>query len=222
MMIDDTQTPTGEETPKPVEETSEASDPAQANSTPNDETPAPAPAEEPVAAEDEARAALHPGTPTPPEPEPPAPADPQPDTPATPVEPPVPTPADPQPAQPPQPAPAAPHQPRAEKPAPANRADDAALFESYMNALESGGDDTDSSFKKLSKGDRIEATIIQVDKDKVFVDLGTKAEGVVPLHELTDANIESAHDHFSVGDKINVVVLRPEGGAEGNALDRQS
>jgi 4-hydroxy-3-methylbut-2-enyl diphosphate reductase len=87
-----------------------------------------------------------------------------------------------------------------------------------MNAMESGGDDTDTTFKKLSKGDRIEATIIQVDKDKVFVDLGTKAEGVVPLHELTDANIESAHDHFSVGDKINVVVLRPEGGAEGNAL----
>src|SRR5262249_3080719 len=98
------------------------------------------------------------------------------------------------------------------------REDDAALFESNMNALEGGTDDTDTSFKKLSKGDRIEATIIQVDKDKVFVDLGTKAEGVVPLHELTDDNIESARDHFSVGDKINVVVLRPEGGAEGNAL----
>lgn len=220
MMIDDTQTPTGEEAPKP-EETGAASDSAQATHSPTDETPATTPENEAAEApapepQTEAPAATDPVSPTP-EPEPPTPADPQPDTPATPVEPTVPTPADPQPSQPPQPAPATPPQPQGEEQA-VTRADDAALFESYMNAMESGGDDTDATFKKLSKGDRIEATIIQVDKDKVFVDLGTKAEGVVPLHELTDANIESAHDHFSVGDKINVVVLRPEGGAEGNAL----
>jgi 4-hydroxy-3-methylbut-2-enyl diphosphate reductase len=87
-----------------------------------------------------------------------------------------------------------------------------------MSALESGeGFETDGSFKKLSKGDRVEATIIQVDKDRVFVDLGTKSEGIVPLDELTTDSIESARDHFSVGDKINVVVIRPEGG-EGNAI----
>ncbi len=92
------------------------------------------------------------------------------------------------------------------------------LFESYMSALESGeGFEADTSFKKLSRGDRVEATIIQVDKDRVFVDLGTKSEGIVPLDELTSESIESAKDHFSVGDKINVVVIRPEGG-EGNAI----
>ncbi|HVT13421.1 MAG TPA: 30S ribosomal protein S1 [Fimbriimonadaceae bacterium] len=213
MMIDDTQTPSGEETPKPEQEAGQASDTAQAHHAPSDEMPAAA----------EPAATLEPEATQTPEPEPPAPADPQPDTPATPVEPAVPTPADPTPApEPPQPTPpAVPHaeEPKAEEPkAEQSREDDAALFESYMNAMESGVDDADSSFKKLSKGDRIEATIIQVDRDKVFVDLGTKAEGVVPLHELTDDNIESAHDHYKVGDKINVIVLRPEGGAEGNAL----
>jgi predicted RNA-binding protein with RPS1 domain len=254
MMIDDTQTPTGEETPLPVEETGTTSDPATASQPPHDETSAPA----------ESDAAIEPeAVTTPPEPTPPVPADPQPDTPATPVEPPVPTPGDPRPT--PAPPPSTPPQPQGvatsaepapeaavpdrqaggdadatdtasatvvnEQPvreeraqvtpviaAPASRADDAALFESYMSAMESGQDDTDSGFKKLNKGDRIEATIIQVDRDKVFVDLGTKAEGVVPLHELSEDNIESAHDHYKVGDKINVIVLRPEGGAEGNAL----
>lgn len=209
MMIDDTQTPSGEENPKPEPEAGQAPDPAQANQTPHDETPAAA--EQPAATvEPEAIAPMEEAMP--------APTDPQPDTPATPVEPPAPMPSDPPPApEPPQPAPSAPPKPQGMAQE-HSRADDAALFESYMNAMESGTDDADSSFKKLSKGDRIEATIIQVDRDKVFVDLGTKAEGVVPLHELTDENIESAHDHYKVGDKINVIVLRPEGGAEGNAL----
>jgi len=48
------------------------------------------------------------------------------------------------------------------------------------------------------------------------VDLGTKSEGIVPLGELSEG-AEAAHDHVKVGDKINVVVLRPEG-AEGNPI----
>lgn len=99
-----------------------------------------------------------------------------------------------------------------------DRSEDARLFEAAMDAL-GGGDDAPSEggYKKLSKGDRVEATVIQVDRDRVFVDLGTKSEGIVPIHELTEENIESAKDHVKVGDKIQVVVMRPEG-AEGNPL----
>lgn len=219
MMIDDTQTPAEEETVQP-ENTGAAPDPAPMATPSQDETTSSATSQAPDAA-----GSIDPEAPTQPEPTVPATGDPQPDTPATPVEPSVPTPGDPTPAQPstpaptPAPAPSAPATPQGSATqTSAQRADDMALFESYMSAMESGTDDGDSSFKKLSKGDRIEATIIQVDRDKVFVDLGTKAEGVVPLNELTDENIESAAERFSVGDKINVVVLRPEGGAEGNAL----
>jgi 4-hydroxy-3-methylbut-2-enyl diphosphate reductase len=94
------------------------------------------------------------------------------------------------------------------------------LFESYMSAMDRGEDPEatiDSGYKRLQKGDRIEATVIQVDRDKVFVDLGTKAEGIVPLGELSDDNLDSAKGLFNVGDKINVVVIRPEG-AEGNPI----
>lgn len=190
MMIDETQTPAGGDARNPVE-AGEASVTA----------PTEPPSFDPNAPASEA-----------PEPNDSTTVEPtssEPEAPATSVEPVPAAPAD-EPA--PEPQVAAPPAPER------SREDDAALFESYMNAMESGGDETDASFKKLSKGDRVEATIIQVDKDKVFVDLGTKAEGVVPLSELTEHNIESAQDHFSVGDKISVVVLRPEGGAEGNAL----
>lgn len=97
---------------------------------------------------------------------------------------------------------------------------DADLFESYMNAMDS----TDApevahegGYKRLNKGDRIEATVIQVDRDKVFVDLGTKAEGIIPLGELSEENLETAKGLFNIGDKITVVVIRPEG-AEGNPI----
>ncbi len=95
---------------------------------------------------------------------------------------------------------------------------DAALFEAAMRG--DFGEETSPSeggFKRLVKGERIEATIIQVDRDKVFVDLGTKAEGIVPLGELSEENLETAKGHFNVGDKISVIVIRPEG-AEGNPI----
>ncbi len=96
--------------------------------------------------------------------------------------------------------------------------DDAALFDSYMSGeLQIDADGGESGFKRLSKGDRIEATVIHVEKDKVFVDLGTKAEGIIPLGELSEHNLETAKGLFNVGDKIHVIVLRPEG-AEGNPI----
>jgi len=95
---------------------------------------------------------------------------------------------------------------------------DAELFEAAMRG--DFGEDMNPSeggFKRLQKGERIEATVIQVDKDKVFVDLGTKAEGIIPLGELSEENLETAKGHFNIGDKISVIVIRPEG-AEGNPI----
>jgi ribosomal protein S1 len=94
---------------------------------------------------------------------------------------------------------------------------DADLFEQYMNALEGGEADSagDSTYKRLSKGDRIEATVIQVEQDRVFVDLGTKAEGIIPLSELSEQNPTSAIGFVNVGDKLQVVVLNPQG-SDGN------
>ncbi len=212
-MIDDNQTPVGEQEAQEQPEMATPASDAAPMDIPSDEpttaeaVPAPEPAAETTVAVAEPEA-----TPAP-EPEPVAEAPVEAEPVAEPV---VEAPIEAEPVQPEPPAPVG------EVPAPAALEEpaktDEDLFESYMSALESGdGFEADTSFKKLSRGDRVEATIIQVDKDRVFVDLGTKSEGIVPLDELTSENIESAHDHFSVGDKINVVVIRPEGG-EGNAI----
>ncbi len=91
--------------------------------------------------------------------------------------------------------------------------DDAKLFDQAMADLESDESSKDTS-RQIKKGDRIEATVIQVEKDRVFVDLGTKAEAILPLSELTDSAIESAEGMFKAGDTFDVIVLRA-GGAEG-------
>ncbi len=106
-------------------------------------------------------------------------------------------------------------------PLPAAKAEpsDADLFEAAMSALDSdeAGTSAEPSYKRLSRGDRVEATVIQVDRDRVFVDLGTKSEGIVPLGELTEDPINHASEHVKVGDRIHVVVVKPEG-AEGNPI----
>ena len=225
MTVDQNQTPVGiENAHERIEESATAPDPISATSV--EEAPAVLPAEEAMELVERAAPSADPELPVA-EPEPAA------------IEPhesgsDVPEPA-PEPAAAafvPEPIPAAAPEPAAEAPsgseepveshldaAPQN-ATDLDLFESYMSAMDRGEDPEaaiDSGYKRLQKGDRIEATIIQVDKDKVFVDLGTKAEGIIPLGELSEENLDTAKGLFNVGDKVTVVVIRPEG-AEGNPI----
>ncbi|MBX3119445.1 MAG: S1 RNA-binding domain-containing protein [Fimbriimonadaceae bacterium] len=173
----------------PTEPTPDADKPESATPAP-DPTPEPEAQPEPVVAE--------------------APA-PQPDPDPAPVEaaPEVVAEAAPAPA----PAPAAPAKPAVPG------MSDADLFEAAMNALETGEDsgEVEGTFKRLTKGERLEATVIQVERDRVFVDLGTKSEGIVPIAELLDDHTGDATQHIKVGDKIDVIVLKPEG-ADGNAI----
>jgi 4-hydroxy-3-methylbut-2-enyl diphosphate reductase len=228
MTIDHNQTPVGQEDAhNPVENAAgAASDASEVTNLDTQSTPAapisvdeiaPAPATE---AQDETPAATDP-TPQPEEPSLPG-SDPQVPTEQPPV------PADPVPSAPtPEPAPATPGVPATPTPAPATPQaeaksagpSDADLFDSYMSGdFNVDGDPMEGGFKRLAKGERVSATIVQVDRDKVFVQLpGSKAEGIVPLGELSEEVLETAKGHFNVGDKINVVVIRPEG-AEGNPI----
>lgn len=95
-------------------------------------------------------------------------------------------------------------------------ADDLALFDQWM-ANPATAETEAPETRRLSKGQRIVATVIQVTKDRVFVDLGTKSEGVIPLNELTEENVDSAEGLVAVGDRINVVVVRLDG-PDGNPI----
>lgn len=86
-------------------------------------------------------------------------------------------------------------------------ADDAALFDSYFESSA----ESDTTYRKFTKGERIKAKIVQVEQDKVFVDIGTKSEAIIPLAEL-GANLSDATTAFNVGDEIDVVVVKTEGG----------
>lgn len=97
--------------------------------------------------------------------------------------------------------------------------EDAKLFEAAVASLGSSESTTfDPAKRKLSKGDKVEATVIQVEKERVFVDLGTKTEGIIPLLELTDQHVDSAIGLVQIGDKLQVIVLKAEGGAESNPI----
>lgn len=98
------------------------------------------------------------------------------------------------------------------------KTEDEMLFEAALASL--GSEDTNQSSggsSGLSKGERIEAKVIQVESDRVFVDLGTKAEGIVPLNELSHENIDTAVGHVKPGDTFEVIVLRTNS-AEGNPV----
>lgn len=102
---------------------------------------------------------------------------------------------------------------------PAKVMDATAEFEAALEAFEGGTTGTvyDDAFRRLTRGELVTARVIQVDTDKVFVDLGTKSEGVVPLEELSSTAFEKPGDVVKVGDEIKVVVLNPEG-REGNPI----
>ncbi|MBS1713181.1 MAG: S1 RNA-binding domain-containing protein [Armatimonadetes bacterium] len=107
--------------------------------------------------------------------------------------------------------------PTASAPEPASGGQsDAELFEAALASLESDDPKRETS-SGISRGDRVEAKVIQVEKDKVFVDLGTKAEAVLPLSELTDARSETAIGLVQPGDTFEVIVLKTAS-AEGAAI----
>lgn len=66
-----------------------------------------------------------------------------------------------------------------------------------------------SGFKSLRRGEIAEGSIMQVDRENIMVDVGSKTEGVVPSHEmrsLTPEDLAQMH----VGDPVLVYVLQTE------------
>ncbi|SDD38490.1 bifunctional 4-hydroxy-3-methylbut-2-enyl diphosphate reductase/30S ribosomal protein S1 [Sporomusa acidovorans] len=59
----------------------------------------------------------------------------------------------------------------------------------------------------LENGSLIKGTVVGVRHDEVFVDIGYKAEGVIPLTELTYPTPQTASDIVSEGQIIDVLVL---------------
>lgn len=66
----------------------------------------------------------------------------------------------------------------------------------------------ENSLKKIYIGARVTGIVTAVNKTEALVDIGTKHTGVIPKDELTDDPSKSPEDVVSVGDEIEVIVLK--------------
>ena len=75
--------------------------------------------------------------------------------------------------------------------------------------------DTNKDFmaavRQLAAGDVIDGTVMRIDRDGVYVDVGAKSEGIIRFSELTRDPNAAPEDIVQVGEKIRVVVVEPEG-----------
>jgi len=70
---------------------------------------------------------------------------------------------------------------------------------------------------RLRRGSIVTGTVVQIRDNEVLVDVGAKAEGVIPLNELSYRPFTDPSEVVSVGQEVQVMVLRPEN-EEGNPL----
>src|SRR5690625_5066364 len=78
-------------------------------------------------------------------------------------------------------------------------------------------DEYDQTFVNLEPGTIIQGKVVQINSDEVMVDVGYKSEGRIPQHELGLRPGETPDSVLSVGDEIDVFILKVED-AEGNVL----
>ena len=63
----------------------------------------------------------------------------------------------------------------------------------------------EESFKTLHEGEVLKGYVVQIDKEHVMVDIGSKSEGRIPLHEFID---ENGNPSVQVGDEIEALLVR--------------
>lgn len=79
------------------------------------------------------------------------------------------------------------------------------------------GDALASMDKRLAPGRLVSGRVTRIEKDGVLVDVGHKSDGIIRLSELSPRYVEDPNTVVSVGDEIEVVVLKSED-SEGNLL----
>ena len=92
--------------------------------------------------------------------------------------------------------------------------DDIRKVEDMGALLEEAGD-----MENIREHEVVEGTVVQVNRNEAFVDIGYKQEIPVPKRELAYPEPESAEDVVKVGDKIDVYI-QSLGGENGGALSK--
>lgn len=69
--------------------------------------------------------------------------------------------------------------------------------------------ETDFNFKEVATGDQVQATVVAIDDNHVFVDLGAKSEGSVDRNDLVD---KDGNLPVAIGDTLDLYVINTRGG----------
>ncbi len=83
-------------------------------------------------------------------------------------------------------------------------------FAQAMEQLEENKDFM-AAVRQLASGDVINGTVMRIDREGVYVDVGAKSEGIIRLSELTRDPNALPEDIVKVGETIRVVVVEPVG-----------
>ncbi|WP_100407192.1 30S ribosomal protein S1 [Bacillus solitudinis] len=67
-----------------------------------------------------------------------------------------------------------------------------------------------AGMKSFSVGDVVSGKVTKVEDKQAFVDVGFKVDGIVPISELSSLHIEKVSDVISVGDELELKVLKSE------------
>jgi small subunit ribosomal protein S1 len=68
----------------------------------------------------------------------------------------------------------------------------------------------DKTIKLFKDGDVIQGKVVNIARDEVLVDVNYKAEGVIPLKELSVSRNNKPEDVVTIGEKIDILVLDKE------------
>lgn len=69
-------------------------------------------------------------------------------------------------------------------------------------------EDYEKSFITIARGDYLVGQVVKLDENGVYVDIGYKQEGFIPLNQLTHKRAGRPDEVVKVGDEIPVVVLK--------------
>lgn len=61
---------------------------------------------------------------------------------------------------------------------------------------------------ELQVGSIVTGTVVKVDEKQIFVDIGYKSDGIIPISELSNLHVEQAGDVVKEGDELTLEVLK--------------
>mgnify|MGYP000811661766 CR=1 FL=1 len=82
------------------------------------------------------------------------------------------------------------------------------MSDEIMEIEESFADLLEKSIKTLNTGEKVTGIVTEITPTEIYVDLGTKHAGYIPVSELTDDPTAKVEDLVKVGDEIETFVVR--------------